>query len=204
MLRIFLITLCGLPSLLFSAEELRFQLFWGSELAGHVQEIVQLTHALYCEPPYCYNASDAGYERHLKAYGQSDEAILCLAYDGDRPVGLAVGVPLIASRSSSIEPLGRGESETFFYLGEFGLLPGYRSPEIELQLYEEIERAAREQAPFRAIVMWELCNPVDALPICKAAGFSRAPYPTFAISWVRLGESEATSHEAEYWIKPLR
>jgi hypothetical protein len=199
-LRSWLTILCLLPALLLADNGLRFQRFRGHELAGHVDEIVQLSHAIYREAPYFYDGSDAGYEQYLRSYGDLEESILCLAYDGENAIGLALGLPLISTRLSYIEPFDDSDPENLFYLGEFGLLPDYRSEEAELQLYREWELSVKEGGRFPYVVMWMLLT--DS-PFSERAGFIRTFYPAFVISWVHAGELEESDHFAEYWIKPV-
>ena len=87
---------------------------------------------IYREYPYLYNGDDKDYEAYLETYANAKDAIICVAFDGSKVIGLAAAMPMSETRKIFQQPLldHKFDLNSLFYLGEFGAstrIPGTRS-----------------------------------------------------------------------------
>ena len=179
-------------------ETIRIETFKGNEIAPHIQGIVKLCDRIYREPPYLYNGDDADYTDYIESYSQVNEAIICLAFDGKEAIGLGIGTPMLKTREFYQQTLiehGYDLSQ-LFYLGEFGLKPGYHGLGIEETILLEIENFAKKTGAFSAMCIWELDN--SKHEILKKMGFIRHAELNFQIFWTNIGDELESAHLAVY------
>ena len=193
---------------------IRIETFRGTETAPYIQDIVKLCNAIYREPPYLYNGDDEEYTAYIESLSQANDVVICLVFDGEKAVGLSIGRPLIQTRGPYKETLVEHgyDLNQFFYLGEFGLLSGYRDCRIEEAMYLEIEKAAFVDGAFDMICVWDIVDPNQfSSDTCfvedyfwKKLGFVQHPELNFQIVWINIGDTQESSHLAVYSIKELK
>lgn len=220
MLYHFLSILAGIffmtSSLLNAKEEfIRVEMLQGIEIAPYIPDIVQLCHQMYREYPYLYDGKDADYEAYLQAYADSNEAVICLVFNGKKAIGLAIGMPMTITRDHYKQPLlDLGyDLNSFFYLGEFVLDPSYRGQGYEVMMYQQVENAVRKKDCYKTICMWEVDDslnpsqrPLEYVPnnsLWEKIGFTQHPELFFIALWTNINESRESPHLAVYWMKQL-
>lgn len=188
-------------------QSIRIELFKGNEIQPHIQNVVKLCHKIYESAPYFYKGDDAEYEDYLNSYSQTDNAVTCLVFNGERAIGLGVGLPLSESRDFYKFPLLKAgfEPDNLFYIGEFGLDSSLQDLGIEEMMYLEIENFAKHHN-YHEFCIWEIQDPANTAynPIDEfwnELGFVTHPEINFHLSWVDIGKTEPTSHKAIYKIK---
>lgn len=202
----FTLTFCTYLSSLFSGEgtDIRIEIFQGKEIESHTNEVVELCHMIYQEAPYYYNGDDAEYEEYLKSYSEAPHAITCLVFDHNKPIGLAIGLPLANTRDPYKVPLLESgyTLKDLFYIGEFGLSPEYLHQGIEEQMYQKIESFSQQQG-FTRLCVWEITNAKLNIEesFWKKVGFTLHPELNFSLSWTNIGDTDSTPHIALYWLK---
>jgi hypothetical protein len=192
---------------------IRIETLQGSQITPYIPEIVQLCDRIYREPPYLYNGADGGYESYLHSYAQSDRAIICLAFEEEKLVGIAAGMPMTHTRELYQSPfLNQGyDLSTLFYLGEFGLKAQYQGRGIEEAMYAQIENFA---SSFKAICFWEISGSPGLEKqstgyegyllqdsFWKKLGALRHSELNFEIFWTHIHDLQPSSHAAVYWMK---
>lgn len=211
------IFLCLIALLLFyipliARNDVRIEIFRGCEIAPYTQQIVELCNAIYREPPYLYNGEDEEYTAYIESYSQSNDAIICLAFDNEKAVGLAIATPMLKTRDLYKKTLLEHgyELDSLFYLGEFGLNSNYHNCGIEEAIYYKIENLVRKADAYSMICLWEIedlyqknFEDTPGHDFWNKLGFLRHREVNFEISWTNIGDSKESTHLAVYSIKIL-
>lgn len=197
------------------AKNIRIETLKGNEITPYYDEMIHFCHQIYRSYPYFYNGEDSEYAAYLKAYSQSNETIICLAFDDQEMVGLAIGTPMSKTRALYQQVLlEKGyDISSFFYLGEFGLKPSYWGMGIEDSLYSHIEQFAKAEGVYEKIGCWEIKSEFHAFPpspsytltkeFLEKVGFTYHPDLNFQICWTHVGDIHETAHSAVYSLKHL-
>ena len=134
-------------------EKCKLEVFHDHEIAPYVKEIVQFVNKIYRNYPYFYNGDDAGYEAYLESFPNLGDVTVCLAFEGEEVVGIAVGLPMPKRHVYQETLLEHGyDLKELFYLGEFGLKPEYQGQDIELIMYQNIESVANKRVNLKRYV----------------------------------------------------
>ena len=157
------------------------------------------------EYPYLYNGDDAGYEEYLESYCKVKGAIVCLAFDTDKVIGLATGMPMQETREIYQQTFLKNgyDLESLYYLGEFGVQKEYQGRGVEEALYAEIAAVAQDRS--KKLCLWELSSdlPRGYIPnstFWEKIGFIHHPELYFTIVWTNIGDAIESEHLAEYWV----
>jgi GNAT superfamily N-acetyltransferase len=205
--------ICPLTTLF--ANTIKVETFHGKEISSHTQQIINLCNMIYREYPYLYNGDDADYTSYLESLSQLNDAIICLAFDDKKAVGLAIGIPMSETRDVYKPPLIKQgyDLNSVFYLGEFGLKPEYRGQGIEEAMYRKIEDFAKKSGKFNTLCLWEIDNssnsqqqPLGYIPrddFWKNLNFVRHQDLNFVLFWQNINDNHETPHLAVYSIKKL-
>lgn len=195
---------------------IRVETFQGHQITPYIHKIVQLCDKMYREYPYFYNGDNEGYQSYLESYAQSKDAIISLAFEGEKAVGIAAGIPMSKTRNLYQQTLlEHGYNlHTLFYLGEFGLKAEYQGQGIEETLYRNIENYVNKDGHFSAICFWEIDDSLNSRQkqlgyllkddFWKRLGFVRRPELNFLIFWTNINETQESAHSAVYWMKNMR
>lgn len=198
-----IIVLCFQNMPLHATENIKIEVFHGPEIAPYIKDIASLCNSIYRDAPYLYNGEDADYNTYVESYTESNDTIICLAFDQQEIIGLALGMPMEQSRDLYKPTLIEHgfDLQTMYYFGEFGLRNGYQNRGIEISLYAHMEKTIRESGAFDKIAIWEIEGSKNKF--LSEFGFLLHPELNFHISWTHIGDTQETEHLATYSIKNL-
>lgn len=193
--------------------EVKVEILHGNEIERYSNEISHYSNLLYKEYPYLYHGDDAEYQAYLESYAKIKDAIIVLALEDKKVVGLAAGMPMDQTRNSYKQSLIAQEYSLneIFYLGEFGLDPKFREGDVQAKMYDQIERFATAKG-FKKIAIWEIEPPTKNHPagyvsreaLLGQLGFVRHPELNFTVTWTNIGEAKDSPHLAIFWLKNLK
>ena len=195
--------------------EITYKVLKGKEIAPYVAAITKLCHTVYKEYPYLYDAEEDDYTYYLGQYSESENSIICFAFDGEQPIGMASGIPLKEYRSHYVLPfINNGYDLTkIFYLGELILLKDYRGNGVGKYMYLAVEQNVRDSQNYTLISFSQIdesfvkaVKPDDYVNIngfWEKLGFVKHPELSYNAVWRDIGESEYSKHPMFYWTKDL-
>lgn len=180
----------------------------GAELAARLDDVARLRIAVFRDWPYIYDG-DLDYERaYLKGYADP-RAIVVGAFDGDRLVGAATGLPMaMAGEFATPFP----DPAPVFYCAESVLLPEWRGRGVGHAFFDAREDHARRlghtASAFCSVIRPEdhPLRPTDARSndaFWRKRGYTPLQGATARFHWRDLGEAEETAKELQFWLKPL-
>lgn len=186
-----------------------------AQLAPWLDDVARLRMAVFRDWPYLYDGHFAYEREYLDAYMKSADSVFVLAFDGDRVVGAATGLPLADDTDEFRKPwrdAGRAVDEVF-YFGESVLLPEYRGQGIGHAFFDEREAHARGLGHFR---MTAFCavdrDPQDPRrPVAHRGneafwtkrGYVRQPGLTVRLAWQETGEPAPSEKPLTFWTRSL-
>lgn len=193
---------------------LRTRILRGHEVSDALEDLARLRMTVFREWPYLYDG-DLDYERrYMAGYGDNPRAVLVGAWDGERLVGAATGMP--------IEDHGVGLADAFeglrlpldkvFYCAESVLLPEWRGQGAGQAFFtarEDHARAlGRRWSTFCAVerpsdhpARSESYRSPEAL--WRRHGYAPLPGVRTQFFWKDVGDAEETEKTLHFWIKPL-
>lgn len=186
----------------------------GAALMRRLDDLAALRIQVFAEYPYLYDG-DSDYERaYLATYAQARGALLVGAFDEDRLVGGATGLPMEASDDGFAAPLKATgiAPETVFYCGESVLLPAYRGRGIGHRFFDLREAHARalgrRWSAFCAIVRPpdHPSRPADYRPLdpfWRKRGYAPVEDAIARFTWREHGETEETEKPLQLWMRAL-
>ncbi len=186
--------------------------FQGAEVTPYTQEMIALCTMIYREYPHLYD-DDSVYPSYVESFVNNPHALICIAFDGENAVGLAVGMPANETSKLFKQPLLKNayDLSTIFYLEVFGLNAKYLGQGIEEAMFEKIAHFASKN--FKTIALSEFDDSSDIsrrpkgyIPrenFWKQLGFIAHPAIKFRLAWKNINENERTAHFAVYWLKSL-
>lgn len=197
-----------------TAADLRIDRVHGPAIAPHLNAVAALRIAVFREYPYLYDGDHGYEERYLATYAATAASLVVLARDGERVVGAATGMPLLAHGEDVVAPFVAAGyvPERVFYFGESVLEPAYRGRGIGHAFLDEREAHARAHgfalATFCAVVRAadDPRRPADYRPLdalWARHGFARQPPLTTSFAWREVGAPAETSHLMAFWTKAL-
>ncbi len=200
---------------LIAEENMSIKTFRGESIGPFLEDITDLCLTIYKEYPYCYEGTKEEYFPFIEYYAQSDHGIACLLFDSNRPVGVAIGMPMSEMREKYKAPFTDARSyENFneiFYLGEFLLLKDYRGRGWGKKIYLEFEYAVDETENFKKMCFCKIdesnqtnLKPENYKPLdkfWKKKGFNKCDDITVIVNWKNVGELDDSPHKLVYWLK---
>jgi len=187
----------------------------GRDLGPWLDAVAALRTQVFRDWPYLYEG-DPAYERdYLRAYAQSADSVVVLAFDGDQVVGASTGLPLADDSLEFRKPFldaGRAVDEVF-YFGESVLLPAWRGRGLGHRFFDEREAHASALGRFRLTAFCAVDRPADD-PRRPAGhrgnetfwakrGYQRQPGLTVRLAWRELGEDSPSEKPLTFWTRPL-
>lgn len=195
--------------------ELRIERVTGAELEHHIPELARLRIEVFRDFPYLYDGTPEYEARYLRTYMDSPDAVVVLAFDGDRVVGASSALPLRHETEEFVQPFVDAgfDPREVFYLGESVLLRPYRGRGIGVRFFAEREAHGRALGGLR----WaSFCavdrptdhprRPADYVPLdafWHRRGYVKRPDLTTRYVWKDLDDMEDTAKTMTFWTKPL-
>ncbi len=186
----------------------------GAALDGALDDVARLRIAVFRDWPYLYDG-DVAYERgYLQVYRESGAAVVVGAFDGDRLVGAATGMPLADHADDFAEAFaGSGIGmETVFYCAESVLLPACRGHGIGHRFFDEREAHARRLG-FAKVAFCGVVRPADhplrpddarsLEPFWRGRGYEPLPGVVAHFSWKDIDQATETVHPLQFWMRAL-
>ncbi|WP_136682607.1 GNAT family N-acetyltransferase [Falsirhodobacter xinxiangensis] len=173
---------------------------------AHLDDVARLRIAVFRDWPYIYDG-DLDYEReYLRSYADP-RAIVVGAFDGDRIVGAATGMPMEDAEDFAFE-----NPEGVFYCAESVLLPEYRGRGIGHRFFDLREDHARAlgmtRSAFCSVIRPEdhPLRPTNARTndaFWRARGYAPMPGVTATFHWRDIGDDRETDKQLQFWIRTL-
>lgn len=187
----------------------------GAGIGPWLDEVAGLRVAVFRDWPYLYEG-DPAYEReYLKAYADSADSVVVLAFDGDRVVGASTGLPLADDSTEFRKPFldaGRPVDEVF-YFGESVLLPAYRGQGLGHRFFDEREAHAASLGRFTSTAFCAVDrDPSDPRRpaghrgnenFWTKRGYVRQPGLTVRLAWREIGEDKPSEKPLTFWLRQL-
>jgi GNAT superfamily N-acetyltransferase len=186
----------------------------GGAVERYLPALAALRIAVFREFPYLYAGTLDYEQRYLAPYATSPAALIVLARDGERVVGAATAIPLVAHSDDVVPPLAAAgyDPARVFYFGESVLDRAYRGRGIGNAFFVERQAHARAHgfatAAFCAVVRPadHPRRPVDYRPLdplWTKHGFVRRPDITTTFAWRDLDETDESAKPMVFWTKEL-
>jgi len=194
-----------------SSQTIKVEVYQGAEIVPLAAELAKISNIAFKEYPYLYDIEDD--ERfYLTKYCGFEEAKLCLARDGTKVIGYAIGVPLKNYTPSFQQPFlnQKLNIDEFFYIGELAILPEYRRQKIGTQLMFQIEEQVKQEQKYPKICLIHIDEnkifaekPKDfpSANFWIRLGYLQQPSLSIDLDWKNVGETEETPHTLIYWTK---
>ena len=186
----------------------------GAALDAALDDVARLRIRVFRDWPYLYDG-DVDYERrYLQVYRDSDAAVVVGAFDGDRLVGAATGMPLADHAEDFAEAFaGSGiDMAQVFYCAESVLLPECRGQGIGHRFFDEREAHARRLGLAR-VAFCGVVRPADhplrpagarALdPFWRGRGYAPVPGVVAHFAWKDIDQPGETDHPLQFWMRSL-
>jgi GNAT superfamily N-acetyltransferase len=185
----------------------------GPAIAEVVADLARLRVTVFRDWPYLYDG-DEGYERRYLARYARGDSIVVAAFDGDRMVGAATGMPLTDHADDFAAAFeGSGiDMKDVFYCAESVLLSEFRGRGAGHVFFDRREaHAARlgfRKVAFCGVVRPpdhpdrpEGYHPLDAF--WRARGYAPLPGVVAHFGWRDIGAAEETKKPLQFWMRSL-
>ena len=192
---------------------LTFRDFTGPGIAPVLDDFARLRIEVFRDWPYLYDG-DLDYERrYLADYAQGD-TILVGAFDGDRMVGAATGMPMAQHADDFAASFdGSGiDLSAIFYCAESLILPQWRGQGAGHVFFDRREAHARALG-FGAVAFCGVIRPADHpmrpegyRPLdafWRGRGYAPVPGVVAEFGWTDIGETDETKKPLQFWMKQL-
>ena len=193
---------------------IRIEAFKGHGLDAVLDDVARLRIAVFRDWPYLYDG-DLAYERaYLRSYRDNSRAIVVGAFDGDRLVGAATGMPLQDHQDDFAAPLADAgiAVDQVFYCAESVLLPDLRGQGIGHRFYDLREAHARalgaRYSSFCAVVRPDdhplrpaAYRPLDAF--WRKRAYEPMPGVVAQFAWKDVDQQTESDHDLQFWIRTL-
>jgi tRNA/tmRNA/rRNA uracil-C5-methylase (TrmA/RlmC/RlmD family)/GNAT superfamily N-acetyltransferase len=186
----------------------------GAELEPYLDALGQLRISVFREWPYLYDGN-LEYERdYLRTYSKAQGSLVCLAFDGEKPIGATTCVPLAEEGPEFQKPFleaGRDVSKVC-YFGESILLPEYRGRGIGKEFFRVREAHAAslglETTAFCAVDRDagderrpEGYRALDGF--WESRGYEKQPQLQAHFTWLEVGKAEETKKSLTFWTRAI-
>jgi GNAT superfamily N-acetyltransferase len=193
---------------------LRYEALTGQAIEPVIDGLAQLRIRVFHDWPYLYQG-DLAYERgYLAVYRDNPRAIVAAAFDGDRLVGAATGLPMVdadAEFRAAFDGTGHDPAQVF-YCAESVLLPEYRGQGAGHRFFDLREGQARalglRYAAFCSVkrpddhpARPEGYRPLDGF--WRKRGYAPFSGVVAHFTWRDIGEREETAKPLQVWMRAL-
>lgn len=193
---------------------LEFRVLQEEELAAAIPGVAALRISVFRDFPYLYDGDSAYEERYLAPYVSTPGAVLVGAFDGERLVGAATGMPLTAHSEDFAEAFADAgiAMEEIFYCAESVLLPEYRGQGAGHAFFDLREDAANAKG-FEISAFCAVLRPADHPmrphgyrpldPFWRARGYAPLPGVVARFAWKDVGDALESRKALQFWSRRL-
>jgi GNAT superfamily N-acetyltransferase len=195
---------------------IRLELLTGVRLRDRLADLARLRITVFRAFPYLYAGSPAYEEKYLATYAAAEGSVIVGAFDGERLVGAATGLPLAHEPPNLTDPFARHgfKVDRVGYFGESVLLPDYRGRGIGVRFFEEREAHAKALGRFDVAAFCGVVRPADHArrpadyqpldAFWRHRGYAPVEGLVGKISWQDLDEDQESEKPMQFWTKRLR
>ena len=191
---------------------LQFQTLTGAAIDPVFDGLAALRIQVFRDWPYLYEG-DAAYERaYLQVYRDTPRALVAAAFDGDRLVGAATGLPLSDADAEFAAAFAGQDVDDIFYCAESVLLPDYRGQGAGHRFFDLREDHARALG-FRRTCFCAVIRPDNhparppgyrpLHPFWRKRGYAPLDGVTARFGWRDLGEEQDSQKPMQFWMRTL-
>ncbi len=191
---------------------LQFQTLTGAAIDPVLDGLAALRIRVFRDWPYLYEG-DAAYERaYLQVYRDTPRALVAAAFDGDRLVGAATGLPLSDADAEFAAAFAGQDVDDIFYCAESVLLPDYRGQGAGHRFFDLREDHARALG-FRRTCFCAVIRPDNhparppgyrpLHPFWRKRGYAPLDGVTARFGWRDLGEDQDSQKPMQFWMRTL-
>ena len=187
----------------------------GRDLAPWLDDVARLRIRVFRDWPYLYDGDLAYEQEYLRAYADSADSVVVLAFDGDTVIGASTGLPLADDTLEFQQPFLDASLpvDDVFYFGESVLLPDYRGRGIGHRFFDEREAHAAALGRFNwtAFCAVERDENDPRRPeghrgnedFWTKRGYSRCPDMVVRLAWREQGTDMASEKSLIFWRRRL-
>lgn len=199
------------------------KLLSGQQILPFISDIGQLILEVYKEWPYLYEGTlEEQYDYVQTRYINMPNSLVCTAFDQEKLVGLAMGVPLCEAPTHYLTPFTSNQEclelplKNIFYWGELIVRSEYRQREIAQQMCDLVLKEILDNSDYKAIAFCTVERSDDFhLNNCKTndyfsldskweeLGFKKHEDLSFNAVWRLVQESHESQHHMVYWVKKI-
>jgi GNAT superfamily N-acetyltransferase len=196
-------------------EKIRIRSYTGEKIRRFFTEIARLRMEVFLEYPFLYVGNEDYEMKYLEKFITAQDAVVIVAFDGDKIVGVSTGMPLIFESQDLQKPFLKAglHPEEYFYFGESVLQKSYRGLGIGHRFFDEREKHVQQMGRFKYLCFCTIKRaaddprrPPDFVPLNEfwgKRGFKEHPELTCKIAWQEMGEESETPKEMVFWIKKI-
>lgn len=190
---------------------MELQTLRGSDTAACLDALARLRIQVFAEWPYLYRGDAANEASYLAAFAASASAVLVVARDGERIVGVSSAMALVDEAEPLRQPLVQAgyDAAEWYYLAESVLLPEYRGRGLGHRFFDERE-AAGAALGFRRFAFCAVVRDADdprrppehreLHAFWTARGYQ--PSAVHAVlDWPEVGGEAPVSHRLRFWLR---
>lgn len=195
------------------ASLLRIVTVTGSAISPYLQALGDLRIRVFRDWPYLYDGDIDYEENYLSTYARSARSLFVLAFDGDRIVGCATGVPLRDETANCQAPFVAAgfDVDAVYYFGESVLDHAYRGRAIGHRFFDAREDHARSIPGIRYTAFCAVqraaddprrpaqYRPLDAF--WTRRGYCRRPELTAEFEWKELDRLSPVRNSMQFWLR---
>lgn len=197
------------------SENIRIERYSGEILQQYIANLAQLRIEVFRAFPYLYDGDLEYEEKYLQTYIQCPQAVIVLAFDGDKVIGASTGIPLKYESEAFQRPFIKQSyaPERVFYCAESVLKKEYRGLGLGVRFFEEREAHARDLGHFD---YYSFCcvqrpddhplRPESYQPLDKfwhKRGYQKHPELSTTYDWKDINETEESSKKMVFWLKAV-
>ena len=196
------------------ATELMIKTFTGAAITPYLHSIARLSAEVFKEYPYLCDIDPEKEVIELHRYGEHEEAIAVLLFDGSEVVGAATGIPLKDDSNDLKAPfIARGmEVSSYYHFAEALLHKGFRGRGLGHHFYDIREDFARRCGYTYTCLFARDCEDITALQpkdyypledFWRKKGYVHHRELQIKPLWPCSGDKEEKEHPCSFWIKRL-
>ncbi|PWE27089.1 GNAT family N-acetyltransferase [Pararhodobacter marinus] len=186
----------------------------GADLEAALDRVAELRIRVFRDWPYLYDGDLAYERRYLEPYRDNPRAVVAGAFDGDRLVGAATGMPMedhADEFAGAFEGTGLDLSD-IFYCAESVLLPDYRGHGVGHRFFDIREAKAAELGRHHVVFCGvqrpadHPARPADYRPLdafWRKRGYRPLPGVVAQYHWKDIGEEGESAKPLQFWIREL-